>query len=123
MGKIKKTKPDQLLFNDIAGLIEESKAWVATAVNTSLTLLYWKIGNRINIEVLQNKRAEYGKQIVLSVARQLENVYGKGWDEKTIRHCLRIAETFSEELRGCLKSKISDSPFLYFIEYMCLRVE
>lgn len=47
---------------------------------------------------LQNKRAEYGKQIVATVSRQLVEKYGSGWDEKTIRHCLRSAETFSEEL-------------------------
>ena len=60
--------------------------------------MYWKIGKRINLEVLQNKRAEYGKQIVVSLTRQLTEKYGKGWDEKTLRHCLRSAETFSENL-------------------------
>jgi hypothetical protein len=34
-------------------------------------LLYWKIGNMINKAVLQEKRAEYGKRIVLALATQL----------------------------------------------------
>ena len=33
------------------------------------TMMYWHIGERINREVLDNQRAEYGKQIVASVAR------------------------------------------------------
>ncbi|TAG30272.1 MAG: DUF1016 family protein [Sphingobacteriia bacterium] len=56
------------------------------------------MGKRINAEVLQNKRAQYGKQIISSVSQQLVETYGKGWEEKTIRHCLRSAETFSEDL-------------------------
>ena len=98
MGKLKNIDTEQLLFTDVALLIEESKKYVAHTVNTTLSILYWKIGKRINLEVLQNKRAEYGKQIVISLTRQLTEKYGKGWDEKTLRHCLRSAETFSENL-------------------------
>ena len=71
---------------------------MAQAVNSTLTLLYWKIGNRINQDILKAERAEYGKKIVVSLARQLNETYGKGWDEKSLRHCLRSAETFSEAL-------------------------
>lgn len=98
MGKLKKINVEEQLFKDVSGIIEESKQFVAQTVNSTLTLLYWKIGKRINEDVLQNKRAEYGKQIVASLTRQLVEKYGRGWDEKTIRHCLRSAETFSEEL-------------------------
>ena len=98
MGKLKLKNTDQLLFQDISKLIEESRQYVAHAVNTTLSLLYWKIGKRITTELLQNKRAEYGKQIVLTLSRQLAETYGRGWNEKTIRHCLRSAETFTEEL-------------------------
>ena len=34
-------------------------------------MMYWHVGERINREVLGNERAEYGKQIVASVMRQL----------------------------------------------------
>ena len=44
---------------------------LATTANYALSIMYWQIGKRINTEVLDNKRAEYGKQIVASVARQL----------------------------------------------------
>ena len=98
--KQKKSNLDQLLFTDVSRLIEEARQYVAQTVNTTLSLLYWKISKRIRSEVLKNKRAEYGKQIIGSLAGQLIEKYGKGWDEKTLRHCLRIAETFSEELIG-----------------------
>jgi hypothetical protein len=46
--------------------------------------MYWHIGERINREVLDNKRAEYGKQIVASVARQLQEEFDiKGFVKRT----------------------------------------
>ncbi|MCG3165046.1 MAG: putative nuclease YhcG [Bacteroidia bacterium] len=97
MGKLKKINSEEQLLKDVAGLIEESKQYVAQAVNATLSLMYWKIGKRINDEILQNKRAEYGKQIVVSVIRQLENRYGKGFEEKNIRRMMQFAEVFSDE--------------------------
>lgn len=94
MSKLKKTNAAQLLFSDVSKLIEESRKFVAVTVNNTLSLLYWKIGKRINEDVLQSKRAEYGKQIVVTLSQKLGEKYGSGWDEKTIRHCLRSAETF-----------------------------
>ena len=63
MAKIKKVNTEQALFTDIARLIDESKSYVAYTVNTTLTILYWKIGKRINDEVLNNIRAEYGNKL------------------------------------------------------------
>lgn len=98
MSKVKHTSPEQKLFSDIANLIEQSKSHVAQTVNATLSLLYWQIGKRISEDLLNNKRAGYGKQIVASLTRQLTERYGRGWNEKTLRHCLRSAETFSEEV-------------------------
>ena len=56
------------------------------------------IGERINREVLENQRAEYGKQIVASVARQLREEFGsKGFDEKNIRRMMQFANLFADE--------------------------
>ncbi len=82
---------------DIRQLIDNARHRVAMAVNAELTLLYWQIGRRIRTEVLQNQRAEYGKQIIATLAQQLTADYGKGWSEKQLRHCLRIAEIFADE--------------------------
>lgn len=84
------------LFFEIKNLIETSKNNVAVSVNAEITMLYWTIGKRINDEVIQNNRAEYGKQIVGTLARQLETEFGKGWSEKQLRHCLRFAEVFPD---------------------------
>lgn len=96
------------LVSDVKSLIEESKQQVMIAVNSAMTMLYWNIGNRINTEILQNQRAEYGKQIVSALSRQLEVDYGSGWSEKHIRHCLRFAETITDyQIVSALQRQLS----------------
>ncbi len=88
---------DNDFINGIKKLIEKSRQNVALAVNAEITLLYWHIGKRINGEVLKNNRAEYGKQIVATLARQLTEEYGKGWGEKHLRQCMQFANVFADE--------------------------
>ena len=90
-------KPLESLVGEIKTLIEQSRQQVAVTINATMTMLYWQIGRRINQEVLKEQRAEYGRQIVVSLARQLETEYGKGWSETQLRHCLRFVETFPDE--------------------------
>ncbi|MDD4963688.1 MAG: PDDEXK nuclease domain-containing protein [Gallionella sp.] len=86
------------LLLDIRQLIAHAQQRAAAAVNAELTLLYWQIGKRIQHEVLQGQRAEYGKQMITKLAEQLTTDYGKGWSEKQLRHCLRLAEVFADEV-------------------------
>jgi len=62
---------NKVILTEIKTLIEQSKQDIAVSVNSTMTILYWHIGKRINQEILQDKRAEYGKQIVVSLIRQL----------------------------------------------------
>ena len=87
---------DKQLVTDIVFLIEESKSHIAQTVNSTLTLLYWRIGKRINEEVLGNKRADYGKQVISSLASQLVLEYGNGFSEKSIRRMIQFAEIFPD---------------------------
>ena len=88
----------QSLIKDLHQIIEQARGHVAATANYALSIMYWQIGKRINSEVLDNKRAEYGKQIVASVARQLREEYGsKGFDEKNIRRMMQFAQEFPDE--------------------------
>ena len=59
------------LINDLRQIIDSARSRVAATANYELTAMYWHIGDRINRDVLNNERAEYGKQIVATVARKL----------------------------------------------------
>jgi hypothetical protein len=93
----KEAKIEVQLHTEVTQLIEQSKQNVAVAVNTEITLLYWNVGRRINNEVLNNERAEYGKKIVQSLSAQLTLQYGKGWSEKQLRQCMQFANVFQDE--------------------------
>jgi hypothetical protein len=64
-------KSDQGLSADIQAMIAQAREAVASAVNAGITLLYWRIGKRIQTEILENQRAEYGKEIVATLSQQL----------------------------------------------------
>lgn len=85
------------LINEIVSLIEDGKKQLAYAANATITFTYWHIGKRINTEILENKRAEYGKQIVVSVARQLTEQYGRSYEEKSLRRMMQFAQVFDDE--------------------------
>jgi predicted nuclease of restriction endonuclease-like (RecB) superfamily len=85
---------DAALLADIRALIDQGRRQLAGAVNSALTMLYWQIGRRIHVEILQGERAQYGEQIIATVAGQLEVDYGRGFSGKNLRHMLRFAEAF-----------------------------
>ena len=85
------------LVKELTHIIEQGKKQVAVQINSTITVVYWEVGNRIIKEILQHKRAGYGKQIIAQIGLQLTVSYGKGWSEKHLRHCIRIAETFTDE--------------------------
>lgn len=85
------------LLGDVREMIFAGREQVARAVNTGLTLLYWQIGNRIRRDILKEKRAEYGEEIVSALGRQLETEFGRGFSEKSLRHMIRFAEVFPDK--------------------------
>lgn len=84
------------LLADVRQLISVARQRVASTVNAELTQLYWQIGNRVNAELLQGQRAEYGKQVIAELAKQLTTEFGKGWSERQLHYCLRVAEAFPD---------------------------
>ena len=85
------------LLGDVRALIEAAREQTARAVNSALVGLYWHIGRRIRQDILQEKRAEYGKEIVTTLSRQLTAECGRGYTEKSLRHMIRFAEVFPDE--------------------------
>lgn len=104
------------LFDELSILVEQTQQQVIVQNNSSLTLLFWEIGFRINDTILQNKRAEYGKQIVSALSVQLENKYGRNFEEKNLRRMMQFADQFADkEIVVTLSRQLSWSHFLAII--------
>jgi predicted nuclease of restriction endonuclease-like (RecB) superfamily len=118
---IKKSEPivsaaSKGLLDDLRRMIEETRQGVAITVNAAMTMLYWRIGKRINEEILKGERAKYGGEIVVSLSRKLEAEYGRGFSEKSLRHMLRFAEVFPDErIVSALMRQLSWTHFLAII--------
>ena len=88
---------DTHLLLEVKQLIEQGKQQIAVSVNTTMSVLYWQIGKKINDDILQNQRAEYGKQIIPTLSQHLTQEYGNGWGEKHLRQCMQFAQAFQNE--------------------------
>ncbi|MCX6872667.1 MAG: PDDEXK nuclease domain-containing protein [Verrucomicrobia bacterium] len=104
------------LLAELRDIIQTARASVAQAVNFGLTMLHWEVGNRVRREILKEKRAEYGAEIVSTLSRQLEPEFGRGFSGKSLRHMTRFAEAFPDrEIVVALMRQLSWSHFLEII--------
>ena len=102
------------LIDDLRQIIDSARSHVAATANYEVTMMNWNIGNRINRDVLNNERAEYGQQIVSQVATQLQEEYGtKGFELRSIQRMMQFAQLFSDfQIVAPLVRKLSWSHFL-----------
>ena len=104
------------LLAELRGLIEQAQRAAAVAVNAELTLVYWRIGQRIGAELLAGQRAAYGGEIVATLARQLAADYGRGFEEKNLRRMMQFAQLFPvQEIVVTLSRQLSWSHFLVLL--------
>ena len=107
-----------ILLADLRELILQAREGVARAVDSGLTTLYWHVGRRIRQDILKEKRAEYGEQIVSALGTQLTMEFGRGFGEKSLRRMIRFAEVFPD--REIVASLMRQLTWTHFIELMPL---
>ena len=103
-------------------LIDQSQHFIAKQANSSLTQLFWQIGKRINDEILLNKRADYGKQILPTLSEQLMTRYGRSFEEKNLRRMLQFSEQFEDfSIVVPLSRQLSWSHFLSYFQSKTMK--
>ena len=70
-----------ILITDISTLINKAQLRVVREYNFVHVELCWLIGRRINKEILQFKRAQYGDQIINRIGTHLTTQYGRGYSK------------------------------------------
>lgn len=108
----KVSQAEQGLLDELRGLIDAGRITAAQAINSTLTTLYWQIGQRIRSTVLNDERAEYGQQIVATLSRQLVPLYGQGFTAKSLARMIQFSEVFPNfEIVATLSRQLSWSHF------------
>ena len=102
---IKYSKTDNVL-NDICTIIDSAKDYAFQSVNLALVERNWLIGYRIAEEELKGQdRANYGKEIIKKISKELADEYGKGFDSRNLYYFLNFYKTFPNILNtACSKS-------------------
>jgi predicted nuclease of restriction endonuclease-like (RecB) superfamily len=106
------------LFEDLRGLILQSRENLAHTVNTGIARLYWEIGSRIRRDILKCKRAKYGAEIVPELASRLSAEFGRGFNSRNIFRMVRFAEVFPDPaIVTALRSQLGWSHFRQLISF------
>ena len=85
------------LLGDLRTLVQSARQRIATAAYSAQTLLCWHMGRRLASEHLQVGRAAYGKQILLTVSRELTVDYGRGFGHSELTRMVQFAQAFPDE--------------------------
>ena len=96
------------LFKEVSELIDAAHRRVYQQVNSEMLMLNWSIGQRVKTDILKDKRASYGKEVVRKLSLRLVQKYGSGWSERQIWNCVRSAYTFPKtQIVYAVRSQLS----------------
>ena len=117
--KVSTVAPDPVkLLGELRTIIEAGRGAVAQAVNAGLVLLYWSVGDRIRREILGERRAKYGEEIVRTLSGQLTTEYGRGFSRFALSRMIQLSERFpNQKIVAALSHQLGWSHFMEIIPY------
>ena len=84
----------KVLLNDVRAIIEQAQETAYRAVNETLIKRNWLLGMRIQHEVLQDQRAEYGEQVIKTLVKELTKTYGAGFTKTNIYNYINFYQAW-----------------------------
>ena len=84
------------LFSDACTIIEQAQRTAYNSVNITLIKRNWLLGMRINMDVLNAQRAEYGELIVKTLAKSLTMRYGEGFTKTNLYNYIGFFQTWPD---------------------------
>lgn len=75
---------EKQLFLDSCSIIEQAQSAAYRSVNETLIKRNWLLGMRIQHEILKERRAEYGEQVIKTLSMALTERYGKGFNKTNL---------------------------------------
>ena len=87
---------NKILFSQVVELLQNARQQVLRTVNSTMVYTYFEIG-RIIVEEEQNgkDRAEYGKQLLKGLSKQLNQEFGKGFSIVNLENMRKFYLIFS----------------------------
>ncbi len=90
------TEQPDALFGRVVSILEQAQSNVVRAVNSNMVLAYWSIGREI-VQELQGgeERAEYGKQVMFGLSKQLTQRFGPGFSVPNLQNFRKFFLAYS----------------------------
>ena len=108
--------PDVPLLTDVRQMIMQARESVARAIDSGLTILYWNVGLRVRQDILKEKRASYGEEIVSALGRQLEVEFGRGFGRRNLFRMIQFSELYPDfEIVSALRTQLGWTHFRQLI--------
>lgn len=83
------------LLQDAQQIIDNSRQQAYRSVNIAILQRNWLLGKRISDEILKGEdRAEYGDQVILHLSKELNGIYGKGFNKNNLYDFVRFYKIF-----------------------------
>ena len=103
MSQLAPPESSENLVAELRQLISEARRQATATVNVALTLLYWRVGDRIRRSILGSERAGYGERILATLSQELVGEFGRGFDVTNLTRMMKFAEAFQTRrlLRHC----------------------
>ncbi|MBQ9547321.1 MAG: DUF1016 family protein [Bacteroidales bacterium] len=76
------------LFGDVCTIIEQAQRTAYNSVNVTLIKRNWLLGMRIHKEILNEQRAEYGKEVIENLSKELVKRFGSGFTIRNLYYYL-----------------------------------
>ena len=130
MGELVKNSGFEKMISDIEALVNTSKNELATSINKVMTVTYLSIGKYIvEFEQDGNAKAEYGKNLLSTISKELTLRLGKGYSRPNLNNMRKFylkysnCQTVSDKLSWshiCELIKIDDELERSFYEKECV---
>ncbi len=101
------TEQCRILFQGINDLIKSAQNKVSIVLNVETTLLYWSIGDFINIHLKTENIKLYGKRILATLSQELSQLYGKGYSYSALTRMSKIAFIFEKTIIATVSQQLS----------------
>ncbi len=83
------------LVEQIGDLVRNNRQGLWRAINTTITVTYWKIGQYIvEFEQKGKERAQYGASLLRNLSKDLTQQFGKGYSYRNLQLAKKFYNTF-----------------------------
>ena len=87
---------ERQLFLDSCSIIEQAQSAAYRSVNETLIKRNWLLGMRIHHEILKERRAEYGEQVIKTLSKELTMKYGDGFSRNNLYRFISFFKSFPD---------------------------